>query len=48
MKIDYFENNKEEISQLGTAIVIKEDFNQQYQFFYEICHIFFKCNYSSW
>lgn len=41
MKIDYFENNKEEISQLGTAIVIKkEDFNQQYQFFYEICHIF--------
>ena len=41
MKIDYFENNKEEISQLGTAIGIKkEDFNQQYQFFYEICHIF--------
>lgn len=41
MKIDYFESNKEEISQLSTAIVIKkEDFDQQYQLFYEICHIF--------
>lgn len=41
MKIDYFESNKEKISQLSTVIVIKkEDLNQQYQFFYEVCHIF--------